>query len=228
MKRPSFQFYPKEWIWDLALRQCSIAARGLWADLLCLMHEGTPYGHLADERGALPLEFVLRLVGLPLDEYSRLLAELAERGVFSRTEDRVIFSRRMVRDEERRAQLAENGKRGGRPVKAGGAIKQAPPTPATEEVVSIARWDEFKRLYPAHRFDEQMACQIFISRAEDEAILAGLRRAIASDDWRKDDGKFVPWASKFIAEGKYSGFKASAPEKPTAYFDPKSITGERQ
>ena len=102
MKRPSFQFYPKEWVWDIALRQCSIGARGLWADLLCLMHEGTPYGHLADERGAMPLDFILRIVGISENEYGRLLKELEAHGVFSRTDAGVIFSRRMVRDEDRR------------------------------------------------------------------------------------------------------------------------------
>ena len=46
MKRPSFQFYPADWLRDTALRSCSTGARGLWIDMICFMHEGNPYGHL--------------------------------------------------------------------------------------------------------------------------------------------------------------------------------------
>ena len=46
MKRPSFQFYPGDWMRSTDLRCCSVGARGLWIDMICLMHEGKPYGHL--------------------------------------------------------------------------------------------------------------------------------------------------------------------------------------
>lgn len=217
MKRPGFMFYPKEWIWDMELRQCSPAARGLWVDLMCIMHEGEPYGHLT-----VPTELVLRITGLTKPVFTALLAELETerpngKRVAYRKPDGVIFSRRMVRDEHDRATRAMNGKGGGRPAKTKASDNPVPTS-------SQSAWDEFANLYPRHRFDEQMACQMFISRADDAAILAGLKRAINDDDWRKEDGKFVPWASKFIADGKYTGFKAAAPEKKPAFFDPGSIT----
>lgn len=46
VKRPAFQFYPGDWLRSTDLRSCSVGARGLWIDMICLMHEGTPYGHL--------------------------------------------------------------------------------------------------------------------------------------------------------------------------------------
>ena len=39
MKRPSFQFYPGDWQSDLKLRRCSAAARGVWIDILCALHD---------------------------------------------------------------------------------------------------------------------------------------------------------------------------------------------
>ena len=39
MKRPSFQFYPGDWLSDLKLRRCSPAARGVWIDVLCALHD---------------------------------------------------------------------------------------------------------------------------------------------------------------------------------------------
>lgn len=38
-KRPSFQFYPGDWLKDPSLRSCSPATRGIWIDLLCAIHE---------------------------------------------------------------------------------------------------------------------------------------------------------------------------------------------
>ncbi len=89
----------------------------------------------------------------------------------------------------------------------------------------LAIWETFKRLYPAHRLDEERACQAMLSR-EDEApqILAGLRAAVTSPDWTKDNGQYVPRASGFISDGRYKDFRTVAP-KPVVYFDPKSITG---
>ena len=46
MKRPWFKFYPSDWRADQALRSCSVAARGLWIECMCIMHEADPYGHL--------------------------------------------------------------------------------------------------------------------------------------------------------------------------------------
>ena len=37
--RPWMKWYPADWRSDPGLRMCSFAARGLWADLLALMHE---------------------------------------------------------------------------------------------------------------------------------------------------------------------------------------------
>ena len=132
-KRPAFQFYPSDWRTDPGLRLCSIAARGLWAEMLCIMHEAEPYGHLTLSDGReITIPMLARLVGESRGEVSELLDELGENGVFSRTEHDIIFSRRMVRDEAvRNARAAgghlgaphgEKGKahgaKGGRPKKA--------------------------------------------------------------------------------------------------------------
>ena len=46
MKRPSFQFYPGDWRQNANLRRCSPAARGVWVDIMCLMHDSDEYGLL--------------------------------------------------------------------------------------------------------------------------------------------------------------------------------------
>jgi hypothetical protein len=111
MGRPSFPFYPDDWMNDLGLRGCSPATRGVWADLLCMMHQGVPYGHLADAAGPIPIRLIASRCGITLKTFSTALKELEDHNVFSRTEDadQTIFSRRMVRDEHNRIARGQGG-----------------------------------------------------------------------------------------------------------------------
>lgn len=132
VKRPSFQFYPADWRKDPALAACSLAARGLWMELLCIAHESERYGFLSINGKPMTPAQLARIVGETPALVTKLLREIEEAGVLSRSEDGVIFSRRMVRDEELRniraangVKGAEHGKKGashgvkgGRPVKA--------------------------------------------------------------------------------------------------------------
>jgi len=112
-RRPSFQYYPRDWMSCPELRACSAAARGLWADMLCLMHEGGPYGYLTmrTKEGWKDIEppILARLVGESKPSVIRWLAELETAGVFSRDDQGRIFSRRMIRDESVRQKRADGG-----------------------------------------------------------------------------------------------------------------------
>lgn len=101
-KRPSFQFYPADWRNDAALRMCSPGARGLWIDMLCVMHDGIPYGHLTSAGIPIAADELARIVGGSTKEVKRWLDELGKRQVYSVTDSGVIYSRRMVRDENER------------------------------------------------------------------------------------------------------------------------------
>lgn len=111
-----FKFYPLDWLADVELRRCSIAARGLWIDLVCLMTQGRDYGRLVDANGEKitndQLAFDLRY---DLTALSALVKELTDKRVCSVDESGVIYSRRMVRDQAKSERLTENGKRGGNP-----------------------------------------------------------------------------------------------------------------
>lgn len=142
MKRPAFQFYPADWRKDSALQSCSIAAHGLWINVMCIMHECEPYGRLAVNGRAMQTQQLARLVGVVPKECQRLLDELEAAGVFNRDNDGTIYSRRMVSDERLRNVRAEGGKggaehgqkgaehgsKGGRPKNARG-VKEPPLNP---------------------------------------------------------------------------------------------------
>lgn len=114
MKLPSLQFYPGDWLKDPKLRSVSLAARGLWMDMLCLMHENDRRGYLQLGSGKpVTAEHLARMTGCSPDDASRLLQELEDSGVYSRTEQDVIYNRRMVRDDQKRRLCSEAGKKGG-------------------------------------------------------------------------------------------------------------------
>ena len=115
VKRPAFQFYPGDWLRSADLRACSVGARGLWIDMLCLMHGGNPYGYLRVGATVIHSENLARMVGAEATEIEKWLEELALAEVYSIDKNGVIFSRRMVRDERRRAVCASAGKKGGNP-----------------------------------------------------------------------------------------------------------------
>lgn len=92
------KFWWQDWQADQALRSCSLAARGLWMDMLCIAHAGTPRGHVTINGQPVTPKRLGTLAGVSERECLRLLRELEEAGVFSKTPEGVIFSRRMVRD----------------------------------------------------------------------------------------------------------------------------------
>jgi hypothetical protein len=124
MKRPSFQFYPSDWLRDTALRSCSTGARGLWIDMICFMHEGSPYGYLKVADKVILPSNLARMVGESVEVVADWLLELQEAGVYD-IDNGAIFSRRMIRDEELRQKRAEGGKLGGNPnLKVNHEVKQ--------------------------------------------------------------------------------------------------------
>lgn len=46
MKRPSFQFYPSDYQGNSNLKRCTHEEKGIWVDVLCLLHDQEPYGLL--------------------------------------------------------------------------------------------------------------------------------------------------------------------------------------
>lgn len=107
------KFWPQDWQSDAALRLCSLTARGMWMEMICLMHAGTPYGHLTIGEMAISTRQLGMVTGVGEKEATKLMAELEDAGVFSRTPAGIIFSRRMVRDKHASDVSSAAGKKGG-------------------------------------------------------------------------------------------------------------------
>lgn len=134
MRRPSFQFYPADWRNNANLRRCSWEARGVWVEVMGLMHDSDHYGVLQ-----WPLKEIAQALGAPI----KLIQELAGKGVMKGRDKGVIeayvytprsgrkdlppvvlvasqdgpiwYSSRMVKDEYLRAVRGENTRFDGQP-----------------------------------------------------------------------------------------------------------------
>ena len=102
---PFMQWYPNDIRGEAGYRICSLAARGLWRDLLDVMWTCPERGVLKTGSLVWGVKEIAAEVGSSFTEIERALAELKATGIYSVTEDGAIYNRRMVR-EERERQLA--------------------------------------------------------------------------------------------------------------------------
>ena len=70
MSRPSFQFYPADWRSNAKLCRCSLAERGAWIGVLCLLHDADEYGILG-----WPLKDIATAAGVPLATLRALVSK---------------------------------------------------------------------------------------------------------------------------------------------------------
>jgi len=111
-RAPWFKFFPADWQGDELLALCSLLARGLLTEFLCLMHKSTPCGHLLIQ-GRTPSDAELALLcHTNIPEMKRGRQELLDRGVLSITSDGTIYSRRMVRKAQQSVLRSDSGKLG--------------------------------------------------------------------------------------------------------------------
>lgn len=152
MKRPSFQFYPGDWSANPNLKRCTFAERGIWLEVMCLMHDQDPYGVLR-----WPLKEIAQAVGCkPAD-----LMALARKGVLKGADDHLAeafvytprsgrkdgepvtlidtqagpiwFSSRMVKDEYLRTIRGDGGGNGDAPKRPPKATPKGAPKPPIGE-----------------------------------------------------------------------------------------------
>ncbi len=99
--KPWSKFYWADWESDNGLRQCSLAAQGLWMRMLCICARSESRGYLTIADVDLDVATLATTVSKSETEVSCLLEELERWRVFSRDRKGRIFSRRMIRDDKR-------------------------------------------------------------------------------------------------------------------------------
>jgi len=94
-KNPAIQFYVGDWIQDT--RSLSLAAKGAWIDMLCLMWRSQTRGKLTDD-----MVGWARVIGASVEQTEAVIAELVEKRICDTVTERnkkvTLICRRMYRD----------------------------------------------------------------------------------------------------------------------------------
>lgn len=110
--RPAILFYVNDWIVDM--RGYSLEARGLWIEMLCLMHKSPKRGYLIQANfQATSKQDLSSILGVDIKAVEKAWQELEYKNVFSITDDKIAYCRRMVKEQELKEQKIEAGRKGG-------------------------------------------------------------------------------------------------------------------
>jgi hypothetical protein len=116
-KLPAMMWYPGDWRKDVGVQSLTFHDRGVWFEILNLMHGSEQRGMLILNGAAMSEEALARLLGLDKQNLTSTLTTLLTSGVASRDDETgALMCRRMVRDENLRQIRIEAGKKGGNPV----------------------------------------------------------------------------------------------------------------
>lgn len=94
MKRPSFQFYPGDWTGNSNLRRCTHAEKGVWVEVMCLMHDQAEYGVLR-----WPLKEIVEAVKCKPADVRALVSKGVLKGSDSTLETPFIYTPRSARKD---------------------------------------------------------------------------------------------------------------------------------
>lgn len=163
--------------------------------MICFMHEGSPYGHLkVGDKVILP-QNLARMVGETLSTIEGWLHELQEAGVYDLTDDGVIFSRRMIRDESIRNARAQGGKLGGNPALVGGKVNhevKQNPTPSSSSSSSSSKEEKKATIVAPPVGVSDSVWQDFVKHRKakkaqvTQTVIDGIQREVDKAGWSMD------------------------------------------
>ena len=114
-KKESFAFYPADWMSDSRLRLCSVGARGLWIDILCLMYLSSERGYLVIEDTILDEQMIQKALAYDAKEFDDYFTELKRYNIIKKDEKNRYFCKTMVNAQQLSEKRTMSGKLGGNP-----------------------------------------------------------------------------------------------------------------
>lgn len=217
-KLPYIAFYPSDWQNEPGLRIGGHELKGVWIDILCLMHWCEERGVLATAGRAWSDEEIARAVGGDQNRTLQCLQQLVALGIANRTQSGALMCRRMVADESKRRKCSEAGKSGGGNPTFGGRSKgrrKGQPKGATkgnledeienESAVSSGYPSDFEVWWKAYPRKEAKgaalkAYQAALKRIDPGKLLDVTKLFAASP---KASGEFVPHPATWLNQSRF-------------------------
>lgn len=208
-----------------------MAAKGLWIDMLCIAAQSDPIGYLTVKKVPLSVQDIARMCGGSENEVGNLITELDQNGVLSRDRNGTIYSRRLVRDDNKARIAQKNGKKGGNPTLSnqrvisasdnppdkGGVKPQIPLTTIQKKdlLVYDENFEEAWRCYPRRDGGnpKSPAAKRFLSAikagADPREIIDGVKRYAAAE--AKNIGTpFIPQMVKWLGDQRWLDYGPGA------------------
>lgn len=229
-KLPAILWYPGDWRKDPGVQSLDYFDRGVWFEILMLMHEGEMRGKLTLNGTSMPDDALSQILGIEKAKLKQTLTKLVSYGVASiEQETGILVNRRMLRDEHLRKIRVECGSKGGRPPK----TKAKPHdnqnlTPSVSVSVSSSvttdkhtssppggdgvGFEEFWKTYP-RKVGKGAAQRAWhntrkIRPANIVAIVESHKRSPA---WIKEDGQFIPHPATWLNQHRWEDEVKTAP-----------------
>ena len=114
-KLPYFKFFTGDWAKDPHLQTCSLGARGLWVELLILMFNSDKKGYLLIAGKSPDLPTLALMVRASIEDCTAFFGELEVKKVFKKDAQGVIYSKKMIQEDEEHQKKSAYGKMGGNP-----------------------------------------------------------------------------------------------------------------
>lgn len=222
-----------DWMRDPELRCCSLAARGLWMDLICVIHQCDQKGHLQHRSGEpFTTAQIARIAGTSEAECEELVQELEACGVFSRNDAGTIYCRRMARGDSPKPKSTK----GKCPSKDASSSAEEEPAQETadksssvdddQHTTSIGTSTTRKRKTKSYPIEFENWWILYPRRAAKHDALKAWEKAIARirqhNDWDSDkarqwlndktaefamtptgQGEFCPYPATWLNQGRY-------------------------
>ena len=193
MKKPYSKFFWSDWRNEMTLKLCSLAARGLWMEMMAIMGLSEKIGYLQIGGKVITEEQLAVLLGCTMDEIRNCLNELEGHGVFSRDENGVPYSRRMAREAKSYLEAKEYGTMGGNPILI--AKKQEAKEAISNSLESISQnleaTDGIRGGDKGRDNPQQLTWKTSYEIYLDECTIA-YEALSANTDWIKQQEKFHP------------------------------------
>jgi len=127
-KLPALHFYPGDWYKDPGVMALNSVERGVWFQMLLLMFESKRRGYLELADKKYPEKEMASLFKISEPKLQKIIVKLISFDVGSLEKNtQILYSRRMVRDEEKRQLLIKAGSKGAKTRWGKGSESMAPP-----------------------------------------------------------------------------------------------------
>ena len=252
-RRPADLWFWSDWLSSVDVRSCSLAAQGLWINMLSIMSRADRKGFLSINGKPMTSKELAKFVGVYNDEVDRLLIELEYYNVFSRDEDGTIYNRRMVKESDLSKKRADAGRLGGlkqkasKPQAKSGSKRKATLESDNEDEYEtnkeevLNRWNAFaaerglatiKSIPPDSKRDRSLRARLAdkdfdFAALLDEIAQSGFLLGEKTDFKAAFDWIIAPSNYQKIIEGNYRGRGEKPKENALKDFDDWAKKGAR-